>query len=141
MWFPATLCEGKMKKTVWRDPNYGNDRRRARQYWDKRLAELGPDAYMCPTKAESEAAEVKYRLDSMDKGRVRSADKNAPDLLVWGEDALIAAQIWEQAQINLERSKKTVPGDPQPLTALSLECQPDEFLDIYFRKPGSKGNQ
>jgi len=111
-----------VKKTVWRDPVYGNDRRRAQQYWDKRSQLLGA-GYMLPTAAES--AEWERRIDSMDKGRVRPADKTASDLLVWGEDAILASEEFEKKLVD-------VPGDG-PLQAGSLECRSVEFLNRYFR--------
>jgi hypothetical protein len=78
---------------------------------------------MLPTAAES--AEWERRIDSMDKGRVRPADKTASDLLVWGEDAILASEECEKKLVD-------VPGDGS-LQAGSLECRSVEFLNRYFR--------
>ena len=137
-----------VRKTVWRDPVYGNDRRRAQQYWAKRSELLGA-GYMLPTASELEewntrmirAGKAQGINLSADAGRLRSEDKDAPDLLVWGEDALIAAEIFRvETEIDIERAKKTIPPDPQQLTALSHECRSNEFLDSHSRKPGSEGS-
>ena len=119
-----------VKKTVWRDPVYGNDRRRAQQYWAKRSELLG-GGYMLPTAAE--LAEWEHRIDSMDRGRVRPTDKDASDVLVWGDDAVLASEICEK-EGKLIDEPKDAPG----LRALSLECRSDEFLDRYFRSVISK---
>jgi len=129
-----------VRKTVWRDPFYGNDRRRAQQYWAKRSELLGA-GYMLPTAAESadwdarviRAGRAAGEDLSMDAGRVRPPDKNDSDLLVWGEDALLASEICET-----EGKWLDAPKDAPTLQALSLECRSDEFLDRYFRSVISK---
>lgn len=132
-----------VKKKVWRDPFYGNDRRRAQQYWAKRSELLGA-GYMLPTAAESadwndrviRAGRAGGEDLSADAGRVRPPDKNDSDILVWGEDALLAAGICQAERETVKRSKKDwLPTDPEPLRALSLECWPQELLDLYFTKP------
>jgi hypothetical protein len=70
---------------------------------------------------------------SADAGRLRPTDKDAPDLLVWGDDALLASEVCEKEGKLLDEHK-----DAPTLQALSLECRSDEFLDRYFRSPISK---
>lgn len=132
-----------VKKKVWRDPFYGNDRRRAQQYWAKRAEILGT-GYMLPTAAESadwdarviRAGRAAGEDLSMDAGRVRPPDKNASDLLVWGEGALLASEICEEEGKLVDAPKdkpKDEANDETILQALSLECRSDEFLNRYFR--------
>ena len=73
---------------------------------------------------------------SMDAGRVRPPDKNASDLLVWGEGALLASEICEEEGKLVDAPKdkpKDEANDETILQALSLECRSDEFLNRYFR--------
>lgn len=129
-----------VKQKVWRDPFYGNDRRRAQQYWEQRHKLLG-DGYMLPTAAESadwndrviRAGRAAGEDLSMDAGRVRPPDKNDSDILVWGEGALLASELCEK-----EGKWVDVPKDAPTIQALSLECRSDEFLDRYFRRVISK---